>query len=139
MTISKYIVDFLSYYEKIKIDTNHIQDGSDKYGLFKSPSRNKTERLDDSSTITEYYQFFAKQNAVNDADRKESDEWLEELTYWVDDYPHNYEYPEIDGNRRIIDIEITGNPTPMQDINKEILYQLSISVTYEREPKLEES
>ena len=134
MTISKYIVEFIKLFESIKIDTNHIQDGADKYGLFKSPSRDKQENVDDSATITEYYQFYAKQNAVNEADRKESDEWLEEFTYWVDDFSHNYEYPAIDGNRRIIDIEATGCPTPMQDINKEIMYQISLSITYEREP-----
>lgn len=139
MTISKYIVDFLKKYESIKIDTNHIQDGSDKYGLFKSPSRDKLANIDGSTTITEYYQFFAKQNAASESERKDSDEWLEELTYWVDDYQfNNYEYPAMDGGRRVTEIVITGNPTPMQDMNKEILYQLSLSITYEREPKTEE-
>lgn len=135
MTISKYIVDFLKLYENIKIDTNHIQDGSDKYGLFKSPSRDRKEDLDGSATITEYYQFFAKQAAASEADRKDSDEWLEDLTYWVDDFGVFYPYPPIDGGRCVVDIEATGNPTPMQDLNKEILYQISLAITYRREPQ----
>lgn len=138
MTISKYIVDFLKQYENIKIDTNHIQDGSDKYGLFKSPNRDRKENLDGSAIITEYYQFFAKQAATSEADRKDSDEWLEELTYWLDDYGTAYEYPEADGGRHIIDIEATGAATPMQDSNNEILYQISLSITYMREAKQED-
>lgn len=134
MTIAKYIVEFLKQYESIAIDTNHIKDGSDIYGLFRSANRTKTERLDDSTVITEFYQFFAKQNAVSEADRQDSDEWLENLTYWLDDYGHNYVYPNIDGNRRIIDIEASGCPTPMVDYDNEILYQISLSITYEREP-----
>ena len=39
MTISKYISDFIEEVTDITIDTNHVQDGSDKYGLFKSPGR----------------------------------------------------------------------------------------------------
>lgn len=135
MTISKYIVDFLKEYENIKIDTNHIQDGADKYGLFKSPTRDREEHLDGSATITEYYQFFAKQAAASDADRKDSDEWLEDLTYWLDDYPVFEDYPLIDGGRNVIDINATGAPTPMQDLNNEILYQISLAITYTRVPQ----
>lgn len=137
MTISKYIVDFLKLYENIKIDTNHIQDGSDKYGLFKSATRDKREDLDGSATITEYYQFFAKQAAASEADRKDSDEWLEDLTYWLDDYGIFERYPELDGNRQVLDIEATGNATPMQDLDNGILYQISLSITYTRQPEEE--
>lgn len=133
MTISKYISNFIREYEAIKIDTNHIQDGSDKYGMFKSPARDIKRNIDDSCLITEYYQFFAKQEAVSETDRKESDEWLEDLTYWVDDYVFNSDYPEIDKGRRVVDIQVTGCPTPFEDQDSEILYQISLSITYERE------
>lgn len=45
-TISKAIIDWLAEYEEISVETNHIQDGSDKYGLFKSPSRD-TKQFND--------------------------------------------------------------------------------------------
>lgn len=134
MTISNYISNFIRKYENIAIDTNHIKDGSDKYGMFKSPARDVDRHIDGSSVITEYYQFFAKQNAVNEIDRQESDEWLEELTYWVDDYiVKNDYYPELDNDRNVIDIQVTGCPTPFEDQDDEILYQISLSITYERE------
>lgn len=133
MTISKYISDFIREYEAIEIDTNHIKDGADKYGMFKSPARDVQLNIDDSFKITEYYQFFAKQISTSESDRKETDEWLEDLTYWVDDYGLEKNYPPIDKNRRVRDIQATGSPTPLEDYDGEILYQISMSITYERE------
>ena len=133
MTISKAITEWLKGYENINIETNHIKDGSDKYGLFKSPARDIKNFNDNSQEITEYYQFMAKQSAVSDTERKEADEWLEDLTYWVDDYQVNYEYPDVGGNRRIESIELTGCPYPMESTDNEILYQMSLKITYTRE------
>lgn len=133
MTVSKYILDFLNKFENITIDTNHISDGSDKNGLFKSPSRDKIEFNDGSCKITEYYQLLARQSSVSDIERKESDEWLEELIYWIDDYGILEEYPEIDGNRIVKDISVTGVPAPLDYENDEIIYQISLSITYTRE------
>ena len=132
MTISQYIARFIKEYENIKIETNHVQDGADRYGLFKSPSREVDKNIDGSMKITEYYQFFAKQVAVSEADRADSDEWLEEFTYWLDDFDMIYEYPAIDGNRQIVDISASGCPTPFEDNDGEILYQISLTVTYMR-------
>lgn len=133
MTISKYIVDFLNQLGEISIDTNHVRDGSDQYGLFKSPSRDRKEFTDDSYEVTEYYQFLARLDSVSDSERKEADEVLEDLTYKLDDYSENYEYPEIDKNRRVTDISVTGCPYPMENDEHETLYQMSLTITYLRE------
>lgn len=133
MTISQAIVQWLKCYEAIKIETNHVQDGSDKYGLFKSPNRDIKNFINQEYEITEYYQFLARQSCHSDSERKEADEWLEDLTYWADDYSYNYEYPELDGSRKILSIEITGNPYPMEADGREALYQIALSITYIRE------
>lgn len=137
MTISKYIVDFLHLYEDIEIETNHLKDGSDKYGLFKSPNRERDTAICYMDTITEHYQFLAKKSNNSKYDREESEEWLEDLTYWVDDYESNYDYPRIDGNRTVTDIQLTGCPYPMESTEDETLYQVSLSITYEREREVD--
>lgn len=133
MTISAYIVDLLSNYGGIKIDTNHMEKGSDQYGLFKSPSRDIEEYNDSSYKVTEYYQFLARQSACSKTERKEADEWLEDLTYWLDDFPVNYDFPALDKGRRVIGMSITGSPYPMESRDKDTLYQILLSITYERE------
>lgn len=135
MTISKYISDFISnYLDGISIATNHLEEGPDNYGLFKSPAREVHHYTDGSYEVTEHYQFFAKQDGVSEADRKDSDEFLEELTYWMDDYSLDYEYPAIDGDRRVTDIRMTGSPYSLDvENNNEVIYQIMLSITYTRE------
>ena len=74
MTISAYIVNLLKNYEGIEIDTNHMSEGSDQYGLFKSPNRDIKDFNDSSYQITEYYQILARQNKKSKSERKEADE-----------------------------------------------------------------
>ena len=134
MTISKYISDFISnYLEGVIVSTNHLEDGTNKYGLFKSPARETREYVDGSYEITEHYQFFAKQDGVSEVDRKDSDEFLEELVYWMDDYSHEYGYPEIDGGREVTNISVTGSPYSLDvENNNEVVYQIMLNITYTR-------
>lgn len=133
MTISEYVSVLLSNYEGMEIETNHVADGSDKYGLFKSPSRDVSQFNDSCYEVTEYYQFMARQKAVSDSERKEADEWLEDLTYWADDFPFNYSFPELDKGRVVTGFSITGNPYPIETMDKAIVYQMSLKITYLRE------
>lgn len=133
MTISEAISKWLSEYDGIVVDTNHVSDGSDKYGLFKSPQRNIVSHVDSSYEITEYYQLLARLNSLSEDDRKDSDEQLEKLTYWADDYPFVHEYPALDGNRQILNISVTGSPYPLSTDSSDTVYQLSIEITYTRE------
>lgn len=133
MTISAYIVNFLKHYDGIEIDTNHVANGSDQYGLFKSPSRDIKDFTDGSYQITEYYQFLARHSAASRSERKEADEWLEDLAYWIDDFSYNYSFPSIDGNREVVGISITGSPYPAEANDTEALCQISLSITYTRE------
>ena len=133
MTISAYIVNLLKNYGGIEIDTNHVSDGSDQYGLFKSASRDIKDFTDSSYQITEYYNFLARQSAVSRSERKEADEWLEDLAYWIDDFPYNYSFPPLDKKREVVGLSITGSPYPMEADDKEATYQILLSITYIRE------
>lgn len=132
-TISSAVAAWLSFFENMTVDTNHVTDGSDKYGLFKSPNRSVKNFLNGSYEITEYYQFFARQASVSEEDRKDSDAWLEELAYWADDFSFEYEYPALDGGRKINMIELTGTPYPMETGSSDTLFQMSLAITYTRE------
>jgi len=133
MTISEAISKWLAEYDGIVIETNHVSDGSDQYGLFKSPQRNIVSHVDSSYEITEYYQLLARLNSLSEDDRKDSDEQLEKLTYWADDYSFVHEYPALDGNRQILNISVTGSPYPLSTDSSDTVYQLSIEITYTRE------
>lgn len=133
MTISKAIITILSEYEGLKIDTDHIADGADQYGLFKSPAREVQDFNDGSYSVKETYQFLARYDSNSDSARREADEWLEDLTYWADDYAYKNEFPEIGNGREIKTIDVVGVPYPIEANNREILYQMSLQITYIRE------
>lgn len=133
MTISAYIVNLLKHYENIEIDTDHVAEGSDKYGLFRAPGRVIREFNDESYEVAESYQFNARQAALSASERKEADEWLEDLVYWADDFPYRNEFPELDKGREVTGIAINGNPYPMAVNDTETLYEMSIAITYIRE------
>ena len=88
---------------------------------------------DGSCEIREYYNFIARQSTGSRSERKESDEWLEDLTYWADDFSYTYAFPALDKNRTVTRFSITGNPYPMEASDKDTLYQMSLSITYLRE------
>lgn len=132
-TIPAYIAGILKQYEGIAVEINHMETGSDQYGLYRSPGRNKKDFTDGSYEVTEHFQFYARQSAISVNERKETDEWLEDLTYWVDDYPFLYDFPELDQRREVTDLSITGAPYVADSESGDVLYQMAVSITYIRE------
>ena len=115
------------------INTNHINDGSDRYGLFRAPMRTKLEHIDGSCEITEGYQFFGRLDSISETEREDAEEQMENLVYAVDDYQYTHDYPTMTGNRTIQNVEITGCPYPMETTDEDLLYQISLNITYLRE------
>lgn len=133
MTVSKWLADWLKNYEGVGIDTNHIEDGSDQYGLFKAPTRTVSNYIDDTYTVTEWYSLYIRHDSVSEEDREDSDAWLEGLVYWIDDFSFLYEYPALGNGRTVQDVIVTGTPYPIATDSDDTLYQLSLSITYTRE------
>lgn len=135
MTIANYVSNFLKLYESLKIDTNYLEVGSDKYGLFKSPARTSTPFIESAFSVTENFVFYASQASISEIERKEDEEWLEDFIYWIDDFNYNYDYPPIDKGRRVTNISVNGSYTPYVNDDNGIIYQFNLSITYEREVK----
>lgn len=133
MTISRYINEFISNYLGATIETNHLSAEADKYGLFKSPSREIIRSIDGSDSITEHYQFYIRQDGISEINRTDSDEFLESLTYWIDDYSFYHEYPPLDGGRIVTNITATGCPYSYEADSNKVIYQIALSITYTRE------
>lgn len=131
-TVSAAIVEMFEYLG-FTINTNHLIEGSDRYGLFRAPARTKEELIDGSYIVTEAYQFFGRLDSISETEREDADELMEKLVYAVDDYIFNYDYPELTDNRTIQNVEITGCPYPFEITDEDLLYQISLNITYLRE------
>lgn len=115
------------------INTNHLNEGSDRYGLFRAPSRTTEEHIDGSYLITEGYQFFGRLDSMSETEREDAEELMEQFVYSVDDYLLTHDYPELTGSRTIQTVDITGCPYPFETTDEDLLYQISLSITYLRE------
>lgn len=133
MTVSQAIATLLSENGKIEIDKVYASDGADQNGLCKKPEREVKNLIDGAYEITEQYSFAAKQKVLAETEKMETDAWLEELIYWVDDLAYCSNFPELGSGRKIISMEMTGKPYSIAAEDNETIYQMSLSVTYTRE------
>lgn len=139
MTIAKSLSEWLkSILDIVKIDTEQIGADIDSYGLYRSPDRQVETYNDDSYALTEYYQFFAKQSSQTESDRLDNDEWLENVTYTIDDKNYCEDYPVLDNNRVCIGIELNGQPYTSEAESSEAIYAMTIKITYLRKRDVEE-
>lgn len=133
MTVSQAIVTLVSGNEKIEIDKVHALDGADQNGLSRKPEREVKNLMDGTYEITEQYSFTAKQKVSAGTERMETDAWLEELIYWVDDTSYYNDFPELGSGRNIVSMEIAKASCSIAAEDNETTYQMSLSVTYTRE------
>lgn len=132
-TIAQAVVQFLTGFGSLEMISGYADSGEDQYGLIKGADRTVKDCIGGAYEITENYQFYAKQISDSDGTNKKCDEWLEELTYWADDYSFQYEYPALSGGRHIENMELTGIPYTVDAENNEMIYKLVLTVTYVRE------
>lgn len=141
MTIGKAITKWLEGYDMkvVRVDTDQVGEGADSLGIFKSPNRETDKHNDSSYQITEYFQLFVVRDGQEPREREENDEWLENFAYWVDDCQYAGKFPELDNNRKCIDIELSGTPYMFEaKENNTSLYQISLKISYLREREVEE-
>lgn len=130
MTVSTYISNFIQEYAGVNVLTAYGEEKSDKNGLTKLKGREITEFNDGSCEIVEQYQLFVKQKSEEDV--KTNDQWLEELLYWIDDYPKVHGLKEIDSAREVVALNVDGVPYAMEEESQEMIYELTVFVKYHR-------
>lgn len=138
MTIAKCLSEWLkSILDIVNISTEQIGADIDSYGLYRSPDRNTESYIDDSYAITEYYQFFAKQSSQTESERLDNDEWLEYVTYTIDDKSYCEDFPALDKDRVCIGIELTGQPYSLESASDETIFAMTIKIKYLRKREIE--
>ena len=128
MTVSKAITEWLKGYDMraVRVDTDQVGEGTDSLGIFKSPTRERTDFLESSYQITEWYQLFVVRDGQENCDR-------------VDDCQYTKELPKLDNHRTCEDIELAGTPYMFEaKENNTVLYQVTLKITYTREREVED-
>ena len=109
------------------IDVNQLPAELRALGIYKQPARTVEKLIDGSSIVTETYYLLFQQPAQLIDERLDTDEYLEQVENWVEDQEIAESYPKI-----VYEISVAGTFYMMSRNETEAVYQLAISIKYER-------
>ena len=136
MTVIQGIIKWLQTFqpsESWKINTDILPAKIKDCAVIKEPIINKKNFISGKIRATEHYTLMVRLDSQLDESRIDNNEWGESLEQWIEEQDRNKNYPEIDGIVQSIRIT-TPFYMGIGDM-QESIYQLTISITYEREKK----
>lgn len=112
------------------VDVNQLPPEIEALGLYKQPSRTTEKLIDGTTLITDVYYLLFKQPSQLKRERLENDEYLENVENWVESQEWEENYPDI--GYQVHEITVTNTFYMMESEENENIYQLAISITYEK-------
>lgn len=114
------------------VDTDRLEEGDDRVGVYKQAQRDVTEFVDGSRVVNEYYYFLVRKSAQLEHDRANSNLFMTSLEDWIEEQDRLGNRPEVNG----IESVFIANGYYMIDIeNDDAVYQISIGITYHKKGK----
>lgn len=111
------------------IDTDRLEEGADRIGVYKQAQRDVTEFVDGSKVVNEYYYFLLRQDAQLEHDRRWSNNLMVALEDWIEEQDRIGNLPDVEG----IEGVFIANGYYLIDIeNDDSVYQVSIGITYHK-------
>ena len=139
MTVIQGIIKWLQTFEPTeswkmrKINTDILPAKISDCAVVKEPIVNRKSFISGKTRTTGHYTLMTRLDSQLDDSRIENNEWGESLEQWIEEKNRNKQFPDIDGT--VQEIAITTPFYVGVGDMKESIYQLTISITYEREKK----
>ncbi len=114
----------------IEFDVNQLAAKDDAAGLYKQPAVTREKLIDGSEIVTENYYLLFRRAAQLKADRVSNDDFLEQVEDWLIKQEFAENYPDI--GYPVYEIGISNSFYMLERDTNEAIYQLSISIKYER-------
>ncbi len=140
-TVSNAIITWLKKFDPVDygkmkaIETDILPAEAETYSLAKEPIINKRTSISGKVTSTEHYTLMARLPSQTRSDRRGNVEWGELLEAWVAEQNQNGNFPEICGAVvRSVSVTTPFRIGSMQGTSDGV-YQLTISIKYEKESR----
>ena len=115
------------------MDVNQLDPETKALGIYKQPAVTVEELMDGSKLITEnYYILFRRAEQLKE-DRFDNEDYLDEVEDWFEKQLYQENYPDI--GFRVHDIAMSNAFYMLERDSEDAVYQLMISIQYEREVK----
>lgn len=132
MTVSQSVITWLNKFEEKAVSTDIQPAKVNSYSLVKEPIINKKTFISGRVRATEHYTLMARLDSQMDSSRVENNAWGEKLEEWVRDMCKKKDLPVID-NATVQSVNVTTPFYLGKSEANESVYQLTISITYEKE------
>ena len=132
MTVSQSIITWLNKFEQKSVNTDIQPAKVNSYSLVKEPIINKKTFISGRVRATEHYTLMARLESQMDSSRVENNAWGEKLEEWVRDMCKKKALPVID-DATVQSVNVTTPFYLGKSEANESVYQLTISITYEKE------
>ena len=134
MSVSEAIIQWLYTNTTIdidkSIDTDQLAAEAAAYGLYKTPQTVVVPYVNGDRDITAYYSFLVRQKSSQEATRKRSQAWLEDLETWVRTQNRSRVLPVLGENRECHSVGIANSYTLHDANEKDAVYHLSLAINY---------
>ena len=138
MTVTQSIITWLEGFNqeehwKMKNINTDVQPAQVKsYSLVKEPIINRKTAISGKITATEHYTLMARLDSQTDDDRVANNIWGTDLEEWVEKKNRAKEWPELI-KAKVRSVAVTTPFYLGESGTSESVYQLTISITYEKE------
>ena len=132
MTVSQSVITWLNKFEEKAVSTDIQPAKVNSYSLIKEPIINKKTFISGRVRATEHYTLMARLDSQMDSSRVENNAWGEKLEEWVREMCKKKDLPVID-DATVQSVNITTPFYLGKSEANESVYQLTISITYEKE------
>ena len=115
------------------VDVNQLNPEAEALGMYKQPAVTVQELADGSKLITENYYLLFRRAAQLKEERFDNEDYLDAVEDWFEKQLYAENYPQI--GFRVHDMAMSNALYMLERDSEEAVYQLTISIQYEREVK----
>lgn len=115
------------------MDVNQLSQEAEALGIYKQPAVTVEELMDGGKLITENYYLLFRRAAQLQEDRFDNEDYLDDVEDWFEQQLYQENYPDI--GFRMHDMAMSNAFYMLERDSEDAVYQLTISIQYEREVK----
>lgn len=115
------------------MDVNQLSQEAEALGIYKQPAVTVEELMDGGKLITENYYLLFRRAAQLQEDRFDNEDYLDDVEDWFEQQLYQENYPDI--GFRVHDMAMSNAFYMLERDSEDAVYQLTISIQYEREVK----
>lgn len=136
MSIIKSLQTYLETYEgmeQIKDIKTYVADATNGYALSPTGNSKVSEDILGNKIFTNQYSFLAKEHALDEVDRSEKQDFLEDFSDWLEEQNSMGNLPQLQGKFKALELIVSNGLLLDIDEDSTGLYQVQLNLKIKKE------